>query len=68
MVANSPPSTPIHHGAQGGSEIASSQPVSKADPSDSAETTERPASLMHSASPKRVASTVMTHRKIDGQP
>ena len=68
MVANSPPRTPIHHGAQGGREIASSQPVSRAEPSDKVGRTERPASLRHSASPNRAASTVMIHRKIDGQP
>lgn len=67
-IANKLPKTPIHQGAQGGRLIASNQPVSKADPSNSRARTGCPSSTSMTASKARAATKVMTNSITAGQP
>ena len=55
-------------GDQGGSESASSQPVSSAEPSESSGAVARPASLMLKTSPSSAERTVINQSRIAGQP
>jgi len=61
-VANSPPTTPTHHGAQGGSESASNQPVSSAEPSRSVDATGSWRRRRQNASPRIAEAVVIHHR------
>ena len=67
-IANPAPTTPIHHGAQGGSVMAISHPVSNADPSSKVDLTGFPASERQRASKPSAASTVTVNRNIAGSP
>jgi hypothetical protein len=68
-MAMNPPSTATHHGAQGGSVIASSQPVSRAEPSNKVRLMRvTPMSLSDRASKPRQERMVSSHRKKAGQP
>ena len=67
-MARKAPTTPIHQGAQGGRVMASSQPVSRAEPSSRKGRTRFPARRSEAASNSRQANRVMTKRKIAGQP
>ena len=69
MMAMKPPSTATHQGAQGGRLIASSQPVSSAEPSSSVALMRLlPISLSATASNPRHERMVSAHRKKDCQP
>ncbi len=68
MVAKRPPVAPIHQGAQGGNDSASSQPVSRAEPSASTGIAARPIRRRLKASPSRAKKQVMNHRCAAGQP
>ena len=68
VVANNAPRTPIHQGAHGGSDMASSHPVSSADPSERMGNTSRPFSLRQTASPRSAVDTVISQSSMAGQP
>jgi len=67
-MANTDPSAPIHQGAQGGSVMAKSQPVSNAEPSPSVGRTGFFMTTRHAASLNIAAATVTTKRLSAGQP
>ena len=68
-MAMKPPSTATHHGAHGGRVIASSQPVSSAEPSNSVALMRlTPIICSASASKPRQERMVSSQRKNDGQP
>ncbi|MNM83568.1 hypothetical protein D3C81_956310 [compost metagenome] len=66
-MANRLPPTPIHQGADGGSDSASSQPVSSAEPS-SRRASGWPSRRRHTASVASALAQVSSHRLIAGQP
>ena len=61
-VAKRPPSAPIHHGAQGGSDSASSQPVRIAEPSPSVGAAGRSIRRRQRPSPSTAKPMVIAHR------
>ncbi len=67
-MANVPPTAPIHHGAHGGSDMASNTPVSKAEPSLRNGRNGWPANRKQAASASRQAKIVTINRFSAGQP
>jgi len=67
-MAKKPPTAPIHHGAQGGSDKANKTPVNKAEPSNKNDRTGCPASRRQTASHNKHVRIVITNKFSAGQP
>ena len=67
-IAIKAPTAPVHQGAQGGNVIASSQPVSSAEPSRRNLRTGLPASFSANISASTAVSSVVRKSSIAGQP
>ena len=67
-TANRLPSAAIHHGAKGGSDIASNHAVRMPEPSISAGRTARPCRCTVTASPTMADISATAHKLIAGQP